>query len=1341
MKRAFRVSLWTIFIFLFSFTWATTVTAAFSIGYQAPANPTQQGFNVVSCCGPLPQVNEPIADDLGYPAWSIAGLGLSSQYFYISGPLSAEQNADLANEGFSLTLRGRVLQGSAPAYDGGSSTVIGLAELNTETRRYSLWFGINSSGNAVVVLPTSHDLLGPGGSVRAFGPSYTLNDAGYHTYDLAYDPITQSASLYIDGTERISGYTGHSQNPQDLGLILGAFSGGGMNFNLVRLTSPTTVPGSNSGGRTIDTLENIGADGTPVTSRIIGDVVVDISTSAGINLGARTYFDNSPPSFHGAGSGRNAPLNPGNVSGTRFISTSNLNLSSGNFVQVRPIVFRFSKPILGFGLTTLDLLENSVTASSRITLEARDASGQNVASQTRSGPQGPSGIDLDWYVSSGLPEITEVRLLSNNLSAGQGYGLDDLVVDTVTWFGSTLQTMPSYQFSTERNGSKTGSITLLNIGNESRTATPQIVNPHPNLGISLESQPPVTIAAGTAETLSLQIDATSTPVGLYEDILLEVTVDDGSTLYSNLSVYVTEPGQADLPDLTVSSGDIGYISGNAGDPGTLTATVHNRGLSSASNIQVDFYEFGTLLGSTVIDEITGNGSKNASITLPALSSGDHLIRVVVDPAGTIQELDETNNEASKIVQPEGVPGPTTGHILVTGSLPTTVYTDALFTLSGKAVYDLVVNGTRNTDYVVKGGSVQITIQDEAGHEWVYGDVHTDINGNIRKSLQAPSLPGTYHILMTVTDKTFIGKRELAFKGIAPPPPGSTPPSPPAPPTSTGSGQWSYDPVTGGWTWTWTILPSEPTPQSDLRVFSENIFFTDNHPAVNDEITVFAQIQYWATSTDLVAEDIPVNIYVTYPGSPALKIGETTIGRLSVGSPDFGSRYVFATWKNQGESIYLVEFEIDPSYVEENNLNNAATRAIIVGQLQISGLGVISGQVTDTWGVGIGGVPIQVTYADGTLLTSSVTDASGFYLVEDVPIGNMHVRVEPPAGYQPDAETKTVEVIDSTVSAADFVLFLEAAPADVTPPVLNLPGDIVTEATGPLGADVTYSVSAQDDVDGAITPSCAPSSASTFPVGTTNVTCTAADAAGNTVSGSFNVSVIDITPPTLLCPPDISLIEGNPINLGTPTVSDIVDTTPTLANNAPTIFPLGTTDVIWTAADGAGNQASCVQQVTIVAAPVNQPPVADAGGPYTESVGVPVTLDAGASYDPDGQITAYEWDLDGDGSYDLTSASATVSYAWNVAFNGTVGLKVTDNEGFSATDTTTVQISATTAGICGDLDDDGDVDGNDRNILRSALNSTTGDSSFMPEADYDGDGLISYNDYREWYACYKAYIAP
>lgn len=60
-------------------------------------------------------------------------------------------------------------------------------------------------------------------------------------------------------------------------------------------------------------------------------------------------------------------------------------------------------------------------------------------------------------------------------------------------------------------------------------------------------------------------------------------------------------------------------------------------------------------------------------------------------------------------------------------------------------------------------------------------------------------------------------------------------------------------------------------------------------------------------------------------------------------------------------------------------------------------------------------------------------------------------------------------------------------------------------------------------------------------------------------------------------------------------------------------------------------------------------------------------------------------------------------------------------------------------FCGDLDHDGDVDGDDRSILRAAFRTSFGDPEFVEEADYDGDDDIDYSDYREWYKCYKAFI--
>lgn len=191
-----------------------------------------------------------------------------------------------------------------------------------------------------------------------------------------------------------------------------------------------------------DTLENIGLDGTPVNGRVIGNVTVTISNQLNVDMTARTYFDNSPKAFGGAGRTPNAPISPGNVSGSRFISTVE---SPGlNFDTTQPIIFSFSSPVLGFGLTTIDLLESGEASNLAITLDALDLNGQSVASQSRTGPQGSSGLDLDWFVSSGQPVISEVRFSANNFVSGSGYGIDDLVVQTVplpatAWlFGSGL---------------------------------------------------------------------------------------------------------------------------------------------------------------------------------------------------------------------------------------------------------------------------------------------------------------------------------------------------------------------------------------------------------------------------------------------------------------------------------------------------------------------------------------------------------------------------------------------------------------------------------------------------------------------------------------------------------------------------------------------------------------------------------------------------------------------------------------------------------------------------------------------------------------------------------------
>lgn len=86
--------------------------------------------------------------------------------------------------------------------------------------------------------------------------------------------------------------------------------------------------------------------------------------------------------------------------------------------------------------------------------------------------------------------------------------------------------------------------------------------------------------------------------------------------------------------------------------------------------------------------------------------------------------------------------------------------------------------------------------------------------------------------------------------------------------------------------------------------------------------------------------------------------------------------------------------------------------------------------------------------------------------------------------------------------------------DRTPPVLTLPPNMIREATGPAGALVTFTASANDAGSGSGPVTCAPASGSLFPVGSTTVSCSATDAVGYTAAGTFTIAVREKMPPVI-----------------------------------------------------------------------------------------------------------------------------------------------------------------------------------------------------------------------------------
>ena len=84
-----------------------------------------------------------------------------------------------------------------------------------------------------------------------------------------------------------------------------------------------------------------------------------------------------------------------------------------------------------------------------------------------------------------------------------------------------------------------------------------------------------------------------------------------------------------------------------------------------------------------------------------------------------------------------------------------------------------------------------------------------------------------------------------------------------------------------------------------------------------------------------------------------------------------------------------------------------------------------------------------------------------------------------------------------------------------------------EAEGPNGRQITYSVTATDDVNGPVLVSCDTASGTDFAIGATTITCTASDFSGNLATKTATVSVGDSTEPDLTVPVDFTVRRHEP----------------------------------------------------------------------------------------------------------------------------------------------------------------------------------------------------------------------
>jgi hypothetical protein len=196
--------------------------------------------------------------------------------------------------------------------------------------------------------------------------------------------------------------------------------------------------------------------------------------------------------------------------------------------------------------------------------------------------------------------------------------------------------------------------------------------------------------------------------------------------------------------------------------------------------------------------------------------------------------------------------------------------------------------------------------------------------------------------------------------------------------------------------------------------------------------------------------------------------------------------------------------------------------------------------------------------------------------------------------------------------------------DTTAPVLTIPTVAPIEATGPTGAvahitapSATDNLATGGTAPGPVPVMCNRSLTTAFPLGTTAVSCTAADGHGLSTARSFNVLVRDTTPPKLPdnLPTRLEIYENTDggasrshqtiADLLAVKATDIVDTDVTMTNNAPAVFPREqSTNLTITGTDNFGNAVSATVAIFVRRIPAGANPNSPAFRPPSLDLAAP-----------------------------------------------------------------------------------------------------------------------------------------
>jgi uncharacterized repeat protein (TIGR01451 family) len=399
------------------------------------------------------------------------------------------------------------------------------------------------------------------------------------------------------------------------------------------------------------------------------------------------------------------------------------------------------------------------------------------------------------------------------------------------------------------------------------------------------------------------------PVQNAINYLLTTQSPDGSWLQDPYSTALAIRALANVkPNLSISSTDITFSNPfpTVGETITITAKVKNTGPAQASSVTVQFHNGdpdsgGLLIGEAAISSIPAysNAQANISWTIPAALS--YTIFARIDPANIVDELNETDNTASKNLTSATLPdlSITSADITFTPAVPTpgqSVTMTAIVRNTGETAagnvtvefYDGdplsggVLIGNATVPSIAAGGfaGIQLTTEFIAGNHSIH--IVTDSSNSIAESNETNN---------TATNVLQVGG---AF--------------------------------------------------SELLITRNDISFVPAYPAEGDPVLISATVHNEGNGE---VYDIPVRFYLGDPDSGGIQIGsDMTISSI----PSKSTETVNTIWNSTGHAgsnnIYV---KVDPlnAIPEVNESNNKASRTVKVSSATGADLTVSSADINHT----------------------------------------------------------------------------------------------------------------------------------------------------------------------------------------------------------------------------------------------------------------------------------------------------------------------------------------------------------------------------------------------------------